>query len=92
MRDAHLSAHPPPAGAVSDAHLRPVSRRAIAASAGLSRETVRRKIASLLSQGALIETGAGVRVPDHDLEDPRNFKFAVAITREFSRIAAELSR
>lgn len=91
LRDPQLAANPPPPGPMDPALLRPVSRRAIAASTGLSRETVRRKIAAFLARGVLVETGSGVRIQNHLLEDPRNFGFAEAMAREFGRAGAALS-
>jgi hypothetical protein len=90
LRDPQLAASPPPPGPMDPGLLRPVSRRAIAASTGLSRETVRRKIATFLARGVLVETGAGVRIQDHLLEDPRNFGFAEAMIREFGRTGTSL--
>jgi hypothetical protein len=92
LRNPDHSANPPPAGPMPEAMLRPVSRRAIAASTGLPRETVRRKVAQFLEAGLLIGEGSGVRIPTLLLEDPRNRDFARTLIREFSRTAEDLER
>ena len=91
LRDAQLAASPPPPGPMDSRFLRPVSRRAIAASTGLSRETVRRKIAAFLARGDLVVEGAGVRMRDQLLEEPRHFEFAQTLMREFSRTGAAIA-
>jgi hypothetical protein len=91
LRNAELLSNPPP-GRLGAQHYRAVSRRAIAASTGLPRETVRRKIAALIERGALIAQGSYVRIPQGVLEEPQNREFAQMMTMEFSRAAAQLAR
>lgn len=90
MRDPDLTATMPP-GPMAARYFRPVSRRAIAASTGLPRETVRRKIAAFLARGDLEPHGSGVRIPGRLLEDPRHARFATAMIREFVKTGAALS-
>lgn len=70
----------------------PVSRRAIAESLGLPRETVRRKIASLIAQGHLLEREGGVVAVGPVLERRDNMAFAMGAVRELERAAGELRR
>jgi hypothetical protein len=65
--------------------LRPVSRRAVAASTGLPRETVRRRIAQLVATDQLIEVAGGVRCHADLLADPRTLEFATAVIGELER-------
>jgi hypothetical protein len=92
LRDAELLSNPPPPGRLGAQHFRAVSRRAIAASTGLPRETVRRKIAALIERGDLIAQGSYVRIPQGVLEKPQNREFAQMMAMEFSRAAAQLAR
>ncbi len=91
-RSAEVLARPLEAGPLPDAYHRPVSRRAIAASTGLPRETVRRRIAQLVSQGYLAEEPAGVRTTSGVLGQRRNQEFTGALVGEIERVAAELAR
>ncbi len=75
-----------------DAYHRPISRRAIAASTGLPRETVRRKIAELVTAGRLVEEARGVRTRSGVLNEGRNLEFVRALLREIERSAANLAR
>jgi hypothetical protein len=75
-----------------DIHFRPVSRRAIAASTGLPRETVRRKIALMVERGYLVEEPRGVRTRPGVLQERRNSEFADTVMREIQRAAWELAR
>lgn len=77
---------------VPDEHHRPVSRRAIAASTGLPRETVRRKIALLVEQGLLTEEPDGVRTASGVLHRGRAYEFASALAREITRASVQLAR
>ena len=90
LRNLKLSTNPPAPGPMDPRHFRLVSRRAIAASTGLPRETVRRKIAAFVERGDLIAEGRGVRIRHGLLEDPRNREFALAMIREFSRVGGQL--
>lgn len=92
LSDLSLAANPPPAGPMPAKAFRGVSRRAIAASTGLPRETVRRKIAAFIERGELVAEGSRVRIPHLLLEDPRNLGFAKVMIQEFSRTAAQLGR
>jgi hypothetical protein len=93
IRDPDRTAKAPPAGPMSPDMYRPVSRRAIAASTGLPRETVRRKVAQFLEAGTLVAVGsAGVRIREGLMEDPRNMEFAMTLMREFSRAAEDMDR
>jgi hypothetical protein len=92
LRDAQLAAEPPPPGPMPQRHYRPISRRAIAASTGLPRETVRRKIAAYLARGDLVTDGVGVRIPQGLLENPRHFDFARQIVQEVLRAAEQIER
>jgi hypothetical protein len=90
-RDTDLAASPPK-GRVPARYYRGVSRRAIAASTGLPRETVRRRIASFVERGMLIEQGAYVRAPEGLLERADHREFAEQLIQEFQRTASQLSR
>jgi len=79
-------------GPVPDEYHRPISRRAIAASTGLPRETVRRKIAQLIDQGLLVEDPDGVRTPSGVLGRGRTYEFTSTLVREITRAALELTR
>lgn len=92
LGDRELAENPPPPGQMPERYYRAVSRRAIAASTGLPRETVRRKIAAFVKQGILTLDGAGVRIPAGVLEEPRNFAFAQTLVHEFTRTGANLAR
>ncbi len=76
---------PPP----EDARL-PVSRRAIAASVGLPRETVRRKVIELVQKGHLVEVRGGLRAVAPVLEHANNLKIVLGAIRTFERTATEL--
>jgi hypothetical protein len=92
IRNPDLAVRPPPVGPMPQDWYRPVSRRAIAASTGLPRETVRRKVQQFLEAGLLERDGMGVRIPRRLLEDTRNRDFARTMIREFGRAAEELER
>jgi hypothetical protein len=91
VRDADLAASPPK-GRVPVRYYRGVSRRAIAASTGLPRETVRRRIASFIERGVLLQQGAYVRVPQGLLEQTHHRQFAQALIQEFARASAQIER
>ncbi len=90
-RDPDVLALPADAGPLPDSYHRPVSRRAIAASTGLPRETVRRKIAQLVAAGRLTEEPQGVRTQSGVLGLQRNAEFAVVLIREIERSALEFA-
>ncbi|HEX4098564.1 MAG TPA: hypothetical protein VHX64_17690 [Caulobacteraceae bacterium] len=68
----------------------PVSRRAIAASVGLPRETVRRKVMELVEKGHLVEVRGGLRAVAPALEHADNLQIVLGAIRTFERTAAEL--
>ena len=92
MRRPDILAKVSPGGPVPDEYHRPVSRRAIAASTGLPRETVRRKIAQLVEQGFLVEAARGVRTRAGVFYERGNLAFANDLIRELERAGAELAR
>ncbi|NEX95286.1 helix-turn-helix domain-containing protein [Caulobacter sp. 17J65-9] len=77
---------------IPDEARQPVSRRAIAESTGLPRETVRRKIAVLVEKGFLIEEGGGVRTPPDPILHHQNLKFVRELVHELERAPARLAR
>ncbi len=68
----------------------PVSRRAIAASVGLPRETVRRKLSELIEKGHLYEVRGGLRAVGPVLEHADNLKIVLGAIRAFERATGEL--
>ena len=68
----------------------PVSRRAIAASVGLPRETVRRKLIELVEKGHLQEVRGGLRAIAPVLEHADNLTIVLGAIRTFERTAGEL--
>ena len=69
-----------------------ISRRAIADSVGLPRETVRRKIAGLIAEGHVVEEGGLVKARGPVVEQGRNQEFLIAALKEFARTADDLRR
>ena len=92
QRRPDLLAGLPSSGTLPDELHRPVSRRAIAASTGLPRESVRRKIAQLVEMGFLVEEPRGVRTRSGVILERSNTEFANTLIREMERSAAELAR
>ena len=92
MRDPAVMATLDAGGAIPEHMRQPVSRRAIAESTGLPRETVRRKIAVLVDKGFLVEDGAGVRTPPNPLLQHRNLEFVRELIHELERAPARLAR
>lgn len=92
MRTPQFLAQPLDSPPLPDSYHRPVSRRAIAASTGLPRETVRRKIAQLVERGLLVQESRGVRTRSSILEERLNVEFTWALIREIERGAADLAR
>ena len=90
LRSPDNAANPP--GPMPDQMYRPVSRRAIAASTGLPRETVRRKVALFVERGLLVSDRAGVRIRRGLLEQPEHGAFAKTMVREFLRAAEDIQR
>lgn len=79
----------PPSSPMAPEKYRAVSRRAIAASTGLPRETVRRKIAEFVARGELVAEGGGVRIRPGVLREARNLEFAETLLREFARAGVQ---
>lgn len=69
-----------------------ISRRAIAESLGLPRETVRRKIARLIERDLVIEQDGLVRARSPVLGRPNAREFVTGMIREFERAGALLQR
>ncbi len=80
-----LEDRPPP-----DEYRLPVSRRAIASSVGLPRETVRRKVMELVEKGHLVEVRGGLRAVSPVLERADNRQIVLEAIRTFERIVSEL--
>ena len=68
----------------------PVSRRAVAASVGLPRETVRRKSAELIDKGHVVQVRGGLLAVSPVLEHGRNREFALEALKVFERVANEV--
>lgn len=64
-----------------------ISARAIAEATGLPRETVRRKIAVLVTDGFLAQDSRGVRTIPGLLDQRGNAQFIAAASREMKRMA-----
>lgn len=92
LRDPAVQARLNAGEPVPDDMRQPVSRRAIAESTGLPRETVRRKIAVLVEKGFLVEDGGGVRTPPDPLLQHRNLEFVREVIHELERAPARLAR
>ncbi|HEY5411002.1 MAG TPA: hypothetical protein VIJ94_09790 [Caulobacteraceae bacterium] len=84
-RDLVDDSAPPP-----DEDRLPVSRRAIAASVGLPRETVRRKVMELIEKGHLVEVQGGLKAVAPILEHADNLQIVLGAIRSFERAVAEL--
>ncbi len=87
MRDRDGFPHDQPP---SDEERWPVSRRAVAASVGLPRETVRRKVMELVEKGHLVEVHGGLKAVAPALEHAENLQIVLGAIRTFQRTAAEL--
>lgn len=72
-----------------DAH-HPISARAIAEATGLPRETVRRKIASLVADGHLVQDSRGVRTQPGLLDRRNNRELIMVAIREIKRMGAAM--
>lgn len=70
----------------------PISGRAVAASTGLPRETVRRRLDTLVAQGRLARDGRGVRTLSDTLTQRRNREFAHTLVQELRNASMRLSR
>lgn len=92
QRDPELRARYGGQEPLPDEHRSAISRRAIAESVGLPRETVRRKIAALIADGHLVEVGNLVKARAPVMEQGRNLEFVLTVIREFERTSAELRR
>ena len=67
-----------------------ISRRAIADSVGLPRETVRRKIAALIAAGYIVEEGGLVKPRTPIVELGRNMEFLQGLLKELDRVGVDL--
>ncbi len=92
MRDPKALSDMAAAGVLPDPYHRPVSRRAIAASTGLARETVRRKIADLIQGDYLVQERAGVRTRAGLLLEMRHLEFVRTLIDEIRRCGMALER
>ena len=92
LRDPELMAVDADGQALPEDQRLGVSRRAIAESLGLPRETVRRKIAKLIDRGLVFEQDGLVKARSPVLDRPIARDFAMAMAREFERAAALLQR
>ncbi len=69
-----------------------ISRRAIADSVGLPRETVRRKIASLIADGVILEEDGLVKPKSPMIDQERNLDVALNMLKAFDQTAAAYRR
>jgi hypothetical protein len=92
MRTPEFLAMPLNSPPLPDSYHRPVSRRAIAASTGLPRETVRRKIAQLVQLGFLAQERRGVRTRSSIFDERSNAQFTSKLIHEIERTAADFAR
>ena len=69
-----------------------VSRRAIAKSVGLPRETVRRKLQELIDAGILAENSRGVTLSGPALEQGDNIRLVQDVIGEMQRATADIAR
>ena len=71
---------------------RPISGRAIAEASGLPRETVRRRLESLVASGRLIREPSGFRTRSGALTRGRTLEFARTLVHEMNGAAARIAR
>lgn len=81
-----------PYDAISDDDRRPISRRAVAESSGLPRETVRRIIAGLIADGRVAEADGGVRTVRAHMTSPAMVTFLTAIVGDLRTAGHRLER
>ena len=79
-------------GPLPDEHHKPISRRAVAETTGLPRESVRRRIDSLLAAGLLATDQRGVKTMAGNITRGRNLEFARSLIRELEGAHAKLAR
>lgn len=79
-------------GPLPDALFRPISGRAIAASCGLPRENVRRRLDQLVAQGRVVREPQGYRLRSGAITEPGNLEFGRAIIRELESAPRRLAR
>lgn len=91
-RDPELAARFGGSRPIPREYLRPVSRRAVALSTGLSRETARRKLAQLVADGHLIDEAGGLRAPETVLAQRGNLDYARLLVSEFLRTSERIRR
>ena len=75
-----------------DELFRPISGRAVAASCGLPRETVRRRLDQLVAQGRMHRDERGFRVISDTMSRGGNLAFGRGLIRELETAAARLAR
>lgn len=75
-----------------DELFRPISGRAVAASCGLPRETVRRRLDQLVAQDRLKRDPLGFRLRSDAISQGGNLEFGRALIRELETAPARLAR
>ena len=92
LRDPELLARYGDSEAFPEEERQGVSRRAIAESLGLPRETVRRKIAKLIERGIVFEEDGMVKARSPVIGSDRSRTFVQGAVKEFERAGALLQR
>lgn len=80
------------AAALPDHLHKPISGRAVAQSTGLPRETVRRRIDTLVAAGRLTRDAKGVRTNEGVISRKRNLEFIRFVIHELNSAQARLGR
>jgi hypothetical protein len=78
-------------GPLPEGFQHPTSARAVAESAALPRETVRRKLRALVSAGRIVEDKAGFRIPSDAIDAGRNLEFCRRLVREIKAAPRRIS-
>lgn len=71
---------------------RPIGARAVSASSGLPRETVRRKLKLLVAQDRILENEHGYSIMSDTLRRENNLQFGRGLIAELERAAGKLSK
>ena len=79
-------------GPLPEALFRPVSGRGVAASCGLPRETVRRRLEQLVADGRIKRDERGYHLVFDTMSRNRNLEFVRALTRELEAAPRRLAR
>lgn len=79
-------------GPLPEALFRPISGRGVAASCGLPRETVRRRLEQLVAAGRIKRDERGYHLVFDTMSRNRNLEFARALTRELEAAPRRLAR